>query len=493
MSTKFEKRWNEIFELYKEYVTTHYKFPGAYLVYKEENLGQWFRNQIAFYQKGKLANDRAEAMNAFNPVWNKDLDARRAEEKRLLLSSDWKNKVPENDVPIDEVFSGEQVYACLSNGIYSCCDYLTFFEKTFGENFRLDNHQTQNSYGNIFSVENRRNVFNTVFPKLDFDVANMIYSVYNHSFYKCNIHSEGLNPYVYYQDFNFSDFFEMYNAVCPSNKDFVDNINEILDTLSPKHADILLKTYIYNKSTTEIGNEYGCSYKNIIQHLRKTERRLRQPFLAKKINVFRYNEPVTIAGEEFYNFKEPEYYPEVIKALLKAKIFTPKQLNETPAEDLKRVLDSKDYELLVLNLKDLDNLNERYIETVNNPEPPKPEEISIEDLNLSVRSYNVLIRGRIRTIGELSLMSEEKLMMLRNMGRKSYEEIVNKMHSRGYVDFPKTKEQEISNERLVITKNYRPAGYTFTTSLEDKINNAKNRHNDSDNFRETKSKEDFTK
>ena len=42
----------------------------------------------------------------------------------------------------------------------------------------------------------------------------------------------------------------------------------------------------------------------------------------------------------------------------------------------------------------------------------------IEDLDLSVRSYNCLKRANINTVGELTQKTEEEMMKVRNLGRK---------------------------------------------------------------------------
>lgn len=56
----------------------------------------------------------------------------------------------------------------------------------------------------------------------------------------------------------------------------------------------------------------------------------------------------------------------------------------------------------------------------------------IEDLDLSVRAYNCLIRANIRTVQQISVMSYEDLYRLRNMGLKTLSEIVQKMAALGY-------------------------------------------------------------
>ena len=50
-------------------------------------------------------------------------------------------------------------------------------------------------------------------------------------------------------------------------------------------------------------------------------------------------------------------------------------------------------------------------------------EITIDELDLSVRSYNCLKRAGINTIEELIQKDEEEMMKVRNLGRKSLEEV----------------------------------------------------------------------
>ncbi|MDD2221322.1 MAG: DNA-directed RNA polymerase subunit alpha [Clostridia bacterium] len=54
-------------------------------------------------------------------------------------------------------------------------------------------------------------------------------------------------------------------------------------------------------------------------------------------------------------------------------------------------------------------------------------EMTIEELDLSVRSYNCLKRAGIHTTAELALRTEEEMMKVRNLGRKSLEEVVTKL------------------------------------------------------------------
>ena len=58
-------------------------------------------------------------------------------------------------------------------------------------------------------------------------------------------------------------------------------------------------------------------------------------------------------------------------------------------------------------------------------------EITIEELDLSVRSYNCLKRAGINTIEELIKKNEEEMMKVRNLGRKSLEEVQQKLAALG--------------------------------------------------------------
>ena len=58
-------------------------------------------------------------------------------------------------------------------------------------------------------------------------------------------------------------------------------------------------------------------------------------------------------------------------------------------------------------------------------------EMTIEELDLSVRSFNCLKRANINTVEDLISKTEEEMMKVRNLGRKSEEEIVNKLAMMG--------------------------------------------------------------
>ena len=57
--------------------------------------------------------------------------------------------------------------------------------------------------------------------------------------------------------------------------------------------------------------------------------------------------------------------------------------------------------------------------------------MAIEDMELSIRSYNCLKRAQIHTVDDLTKKTEEELLKVRNLGRKSLDEIIAKLDSYG--------------------------------------------------------------
>ena len=59
-------------------------------------------------------------------------------------------------------------------------------------------------------------------------------------------------------------------------------------------------------------------------------------------------------------------------------------------------------------------------------------EMTIEELDLSVRSFNCLKRAGINTVQDLTEKTEDEMMKVRNLGRKSLDEVINKLASLGF-------------------------------------------------------------
>ena len=80
----------------------------------------------------------------------------------------------------------------------------------------------------------------------------------------------------------------------------------------------------------------------------------------------------------------------------------------------------------------VDNMDEQNIlVSQDDDKTQKVLEMSIEDLDLSVRSYNCLKRANIHTVEDLTKRTEEDMLKVRNLGRKSLEEVVKKLEDLG--------------------------------------------------------------
>jgi DNA-directed RNA polymerase subunit alpha len=58
--------------------------------------------------------------------------------------------------------------------------------------------------------------------------------------------------------------------------------------------------------------------------------------------------------------------------------------------------------------------------------------VKIEDLNLSARSFNSLDRAGLKFVGDIALMSEVEVKSIKNLGKKSLEEISDKFAEIGF-------------------------------------------------------------
>ena len=69
--------------------------------------------------------------------------------------------------------------------------------------------------------------------------------------------------------------------------------------------------------------------------------------------------------------------------------------------------------------------------TPEGPSESKILEMNIEDMDLSVRSYNCLKRAGIHTVEDLTKKTEDDMLKVRNLGRKSLDDVIQKIHSYG--------------------------------------------------------------
>ena len=86
---------------------------------------------------------------------------------------------------------------------------------------------------------------------------------------------------------------------------------------------------------------------------------------------------------------------------------------------------------LFVNLSDKGTNTEVMVEK-NDQGKEKALEMTIEELDLSVRSFNCLKRANINTVEDLTNKTEDEMMKVRNLGRKSLDEVIDKLTKLGF-------------------------------------------------------------
>ena len=74
---------------------------------------------------------------------------------------------------------------------------------------------------------------------------------------------------------------------------------------------------------------------------------------------------------------------------------------------------------------------------------PENSDAPIHDLELSIRSENCLLRGGIQTVGELLSKSRDDLLKIRNLGKISLKEILDRLEVLGYELKPSAPSSEV--------------------------------------------------
>ena len=77
----------------------------------------------------------------------------------------------------------------------------------------------------------------------------------------------------------------------------------------------------------------------------------------------------------------------------------------------------------------------------DNPKAKSPLSTTIEDLHLSVRTYNCVKRAGIETVGELVVKTKADIKKIRNLGKKGFDELIFKLKMLGY-ELPNGEEED---------------------------------------------------
>lgn len=164
-----------------------------------------------------------------------------------------------------------------------------------------------------------------------------------------------------------------------SQEVYIKGVAEVLEKLSEREQMIMWSRYAENKTLKEVAKEYNVTTERIRQIEAKALRKLGYP---RNINCVMA-----------ISVKQHQY--EIREKALQVE----KELRQYYGEEMKK--------------------NGASLKVI--------AEIPIEELDLSVRPYNCLKRARINTVGQLQEMTKEKLLNVRNLGRKATAEIQSKL------------------------------------------------------------------
>lgn len=165
-------------------------------------------------------------------------------------------------------------------------------------------------------------------------------------------------------------------------------LENALTTLTEREEDVLKYRYQEGKTLREVGNIYSITQERIRQVEAKALRKLRHPeraYMLKTVTLSEYNELLNK-----YNKLKSNYYT------LTEAFASHKGIEKEEVPDTVRAILCEDK--------------------------------TLEELELSVRSYNVLKRHGCNTISDVAKLTTEELRKVRYMGRKSEEEILKKLH-----------------------------------------------------------------
>ena len=171
------------------------------------------------------------------------------------------------------------------------------------------------------------------------------------------------------------------------------SVEYVLFTLTDRERDITHLYFRDGKTFEEIGNIYGITRERIRQIQAKAIRKLRQPSRRKYIEL----------GVNGIIENVKEKYAEKVAELTEKMLY-------------------------LTNITDA-NMN-KVIEKCEIAKKHQSERI--ENFDLSVRTYHCLARAGLRTLGDVASLSYNQLLRLRNLGRKSFDEIVDVLENNGY-------------------------------------------------------------
>ena len=196
-----------------------------------------------------------------------------------------------------------------------------------------------------------------------------------------------------------------------------DTMKELLKTLNKRERSIC-EMWCNGLTIDEIAKQYDLTRSRIQQIRAKAVRKLKSQNRYKILIYGKrlYERMITERQNYIDNAVYPDKYLEMV-------------------DEAQQFVDDKNIEALSELRKDIDN----YIASINDGSTVINKDITFEELYnsielsppLSVRTYNCMCRANIRSLGEVANMTPGQVMRIRNLGRRSLEELTNIMNKYG--------------------------------------------------------------
>lgn len=186
-------------------------------------------------------------------------------------------------------------------------------------------------------------------------------------------------------------------------------LEHALDTLSEREHNVMLTRYKEGLTLEDLGKRFGVTRERVRQICVKAVRKLAHPTRYKYITLG-------------YERASGELREQVAARRAETIAMLERELDARMAQ-LRAMIANADELLGKLNgTSDTLTAAHELINTVDMP---------LAELDFSVRSYNCLARAGVKTISDITAMTDEQLKNVRNLGRKSYEEVIGKLAQYG--------------------------------------------------------------
>ena len=183
--------------------------------------------------------------------------------------------------------------------------------------------------------------------------------------------------------------------------DFEGSLAYVLATLTKREQNVIIQRFKECRTYEDIGKDYNITRERIRQLEAKGLRKLRHP---TRMKFLKYG----IKGWYLHE-KENELQCELTRVV----------------DELTKIAEA------ITAVDGMDKLMKLAADKERWKKDHPQLDMPLEDLELSVRSYNCLKRAGIRTLGDIANSTAYELMHVRNLGRQSFEEIVQKLHEYG--------------------------------------------------------------